>query len=54
MFGLSGSEALFYGGIGIMAVAAVLALVCLVVFLLTGKRIKRKLEQEYGRPGKVK
>lgn len=45
------SELFFYGGIAVMAAAGVLAVLCIVVFSLTGRSIKRKLEQEYGKPG---
>ena len=50
MFGLSNSEVLFYGGIGMMVVCAVLAVVCVVLFVVAGRKLKRKLEEEYGRP----
>lgn len=50
MFGLSESELFFYGGIAIMAAAGILAALCIVVFLCTGRRLKKKLEQEYGKP----
>lgn len=48
MFGLSGSELLFYGGLAIMVIAVLLAMVCAVLFRLSGRRLKKKLEQEYG------
>ncbi|MCM1044746.1 MAG: hypothetical protein NC417_04485 [Candidatus Gastranaerophilales bacterium] len=47
--GLSGSEMLFYGGLGAMAAAVALAVVCAVILSASGKKIKRKLEQEYGK-----
>ncbi len=50
MFGLSGSEVLFYGGIAVMAGTAILAVVSLAVLIGTGRRLKRKLEKEYGKP----
>lgn len=50
MFGLSESEWFFYGGIAVMAAAAVLAVLCIVIFTCTGRRLNRKLEQEYGKP----
>lgn len=50
MSGLSGSELLFYGGIAVMAGAVAAALLCAVLFAVTGRRLKRKLEEEYGRP----
>lgn len=47
---LSESEWLFWGGIGVMAGVLVLAVICLAVFIITGKRLKKKLEKEYGKP----
>lgn len=46
---LSESELLFYGGIVIMAAAGLLAAVSAAVFTVTGKKIRKKLEQEYGK-----
>lgn len=50
MVGLSSSEIIFYGGIAVMAAAGVLSVICAIVFLMTGKRLKKRLEQEYGKP----
>lgn len=50
MHSLSGSEMLFGGGIIIMTAAVVCAAAGIIVFRLTGKKIRQKLEQEYGRP----
>lgn len=50
MFGLSESELFFYGGIVMMAAAGILAALCIAVFVCTGRRLKKKLEQEYGKP----
>jgi len=50
MFGWTQSEMLLYGGITIMAAAGVLTVVCIVVFTLTGRKLKKELEQEYGKP----
>ena len=50
MFYISESQLLFWGGIGKMSGTAVLAAVCLIIFTVTGKKLKKKLEQEYGRP----
>ncbi len=47
---VSETQMLFWGGIGVMAGAAVLAVICLVVFIITGQRLKKKLEEEYGKP----
>lgn len=43
-------ENLFYGGIAAMAAAVLMAVLCIVVFCITGKRIKKKLIREYGEP----
>lgn len=48
MFGLSDSELLFYGGIGIMVTAAAAAFPCIIIFRHRGKRLKERLKQEYG------
>lgn len=50
MVGLSSSELIFYGGIAVMAAAGVLAVICVILFCFTGKRLKKRLEQEYGKP----
>lgn len=41
---------LLWGGIAAMAAAGVLAVVCGVIFTITGRRLKNKLEEEYGKP----
>ncbi len=33
-----------------MAEAGVLAVICITIFCITGKRLKKRLEQEYGKP----
>lgn len=50
MAGWTESEMLLYGGIGIMGAVGILAVISIVAFTLTGRRLKRKLEQEYGKP----
>lgn len=50
MGGLSGSELLLYGGLAGMGIAAVLALAAAAVFAVTGRRLAKKLEEEYGKP----
>lgn len=47
---LSESEWLFWGGIGAMSAAAVLAVICIIIFTFTGQKLKKRLEQEYGKP----
>ena len=43
------SQWLLWGGIAVMATAAAAAAACMIVFAITGRRIKKKLEEEYGR-----
>lgn len=43
---------LFYTGLVLMAVSAVLGVVLLAVFLVTGRKLKGTLEEEYGKPQK--
>ena len=50
IFGLSVSELLFYGGLVIMAAAVLAMVICTVIFTFAGRKLKRKLEQEYGKP----
>ena len=44
------SELLFYGGLAVMAAAAVLAVLCIALFRASGRKLREKLEQEYGKP----
>ena len=41
-------EALFYGGIAGMAIIAVVALIVIIVMSGSRKRLRRKLNEEYG------
>lgn len=43
-------ELIFYGGIAVTVAACVLALICAVIFALTGKKLRKRLEEEYGKP----
>lgn len=47
---MNSSDLLFGGGIALMGAAAVLAVVCMIVFCTTGRKLKKKLDQEYGKP----
>lgn len=49
MLGWTGSQCLFFGGAVMMAISVGLGVVSTVVFILTGKRIKKSLEREYGK-----
>ncbi len=48
--GLSGSQWLFYGGLALMAVSLLLGLICLGALCFTGRKLKKRLEEEYGKP----
>lgn len=48
MFGLPGSESLFYAGIFLMLIVVVSAVICMIMFRYTGKKLKKKLDEEYG------
>lgn len=45
---LNSSDILFYSGIMIMIFAVIIALACFVIFRISGKKLKKTLEQEYG------
>lgn len=47
---LSNSELLFYSGLAIMAIALILTAICVVAFILSGRKLKEQLIQEYGEP----
>lgn len=47
---LSVSEVLLYGGITAMAAAVIIVTAGIIVFTLTGAKLKKKLEEEYGKP----
>jgi len=49
MFDLSNGQLLLYGGVGLIVVAAAAAIICIIIFIMTGKKIRRELENDYGR-----
>ena len=49
---MQNSELLFYGGILIMSIAVIVMTISLIMFHITGRRIKKRLEEEYGKPYK--
>ena len=49
MLDLSSGQLLLYGGVGLIAAAAVAVIVCIVIFLMTGKKIRKELEHDYGK-----
>lgn len=49
---LSEAEWLLWGGIAAISSSVVLAAICITVFIFTGKRLKKILEKEYGKPQK--
>lgn len=32
-----------------MAIVVIISIICIVIFKITGKKIRRKMEQEYGK-----
>lgn len=48
MTALSGSGLLLYAGIVIMCLAAISAVICIVIFKGTKRKLRKNLEQEYG------
>lgn len=46
---ISRCEILFWGGIVIMAGSILAAIISMVVFRITGRRLKGQLEKEYGK-----
>ena len=46
---LNGSELLFYSGIGLMGLSVAIGLAAFIILRISGKRLKRKLETEYGK-----
>ena len=42
-------EALFHVGVGVMCGAAALGVLSGVIFAVTGKRLRKTLEEEYGK-----
>lgn len=50
MFKLSGSEVLFYGGLAVMCISVLLAAICTTALKISGKRLRKKLDLEYGKP----
>mgnify|MGYP001153145489 CR=1 FL=1 len=51
---VSKSELLLYGGITVMSVTIILAIISIVIFILTGWKIKNRLEKDYGELEKYK
>lgn len=49
MDGITVWHVLFYGGIALMATAAAGAAAAIVVLRISGKRLRRRLEDEFGR-----
>ena len=50
MLNLSESELLLWGGIAAMTISIGIGAVCMTVSLITGRKLKKKLEAEYGKP----
>lgn len=50
LFGLASYDLLFYLGMAVMSIAVSFAILFLVIFKISGKRLKMKLDKEYGEP----
>ena len=50
MDNLSGGEWLLYCGIGIVILAVFLSAICVLIFSFTSKKLRKKMEQESGKP----
>lgn len=50
MLGFSQVDIWFYGGIAIMILAVLAGIGDIVVFGITGKKLRNKLEKKYGKP----
>ena len=46
---MGGSELLFYGGISLMAAAALVGAIAAIVLRSSGKRLRARLEEEFGK-----
>lgn len=49
MEGLTTSELLFYGGISLAGFAALAAVIAAVTLCVSGKRLRARMEREYGK-----
>ena len=50
MQNISVSELLLWGGIAAMAISIGVGIFCATVSFITGRKLKKKLEAEYGKP----
>lgn len=50
LFGLASYDLLFYLGMAVMSIAVIFAILFFVFFKMSGKRLKRELDKEYGEP----
>lgn len=50
MLDLSQSELLLWGGIAVMAISAGVGIISIALSAVTGRKLKKKLEKEYGKP----
>lgn len=49
MLHLTQGEIFLYCGVAALVFAVVSAIVCIIIFTVTGKKIRQKLEQDYGK-----
>lgn len=50
MLDLSQSELLLWGGIAVMAISTGVGIISIALSAVTGRKLKKKLEKEYGKP----
>ncbi len=49
MLDLTTGEMFFYGGVTVMAASLLMIIAAIIIFRITGKRIKARLEAEFGK-----
>jgi len=47
---LPNCETLFWGGVAVAGTAVFLMAACCVIFYASGRKLKKRLEEEYGKP----
>lgn len=50
IMGLPSCETLFWGGVAVTGTAVLLMVVCCAIFYASGIKLKKRLEEEYGKP----
>ena len=50
MVAIMGYEKLFYGGILVMGIALLLIFMFVIILIIRGAKLRRRLDEEYGEP----